>query len=144
EGRGTTRPLEVLGAPDIEPQALLSAMAALAPQWMRGCRLRPCSFEPAFQKHSGELCAGFQIHVEDSAYDHGVFRPWRLIALALKALRTLNPAYDLWGVFPYKYEYERRDIDLIKGSETWREWVDDPPAASSNLDAIASRDEEAW
>jgi uncharacterized protein YbbC (DUF1343 family) len=144
EGRGTTRPLEVLGAPDIEPQALLSAMAALAPHWMRGCRLRPCSFEPAFQKHSGKLCAGFQIHVEDAAYDHEAFRPWRLIALALKALRTLHPAYDLWRVFPYEYEYERRAIDLINGSEALREWVDDPAATPADLDAAACPDESAW
>src|SRR5262249_31425503 len=126
EGRGTTRPLEVLGAPDIEPQELLSAMAALAPQWIRGGPLRPCRFEPAFQKHAGKLCAGFQIHVEDGAYDHDAFRPWRLLALTLKCLRTLYPDYDLWRVFPYEYEYDRRAIDLINGSELLRAWVDDP------------------
>src|SRR5688572_6435323 len=144
EGRGTTRPLELVGAPDIEPRALLSAMAALAPQWLRGCRLRPCWFEPAFQKHAGKLCAGFQIHVEDGAYDHAAFRPWRLVALALKCLRTLAPGYELWRDFPYEYEYDRRAIDLINGSELLREWVDDPAAAPSDLDAIADADEEAW
>jgi len=144
EGRGTTRPLELLGAPDIDPRALLPAMATLAPQWMRGCRLRPCSFEPAFQKHAGKLCAGFQVHVEDGAYEHEAFRPWRLVALALKCLRTLNPHYELWRNFPYEYEYDRRAIDLINGSELLREWVDDPAAAPADLDALASRDEEAW
>src|SRR5262249_25602922 len=83
EGRGTTRPLEVLGAPGLDPRALEATMAALAPQWMRGCRLRPCWFEPTFQKHTGALCAGMQIHVEDGSYDHDAFRPWRLVALAL-------------------------------------------------------------
>jgi uncharacterized protein YbbC (DUF1343 family) len=144
EGRGTTRPLEVLGAPDIEPRALLSHMAALAPQWMRGCRLRPCWFEPAFQKHAARLCAGFQIHVEDAAYDHDAFRPWRLVALALKAVRELDPDYELWRDFPYEYEYERRAIDLINGGELLRSWVDDPAATPSDLDALARKDEEAW
>src|SRR5882672_11101752 len=83
EGRGTTRPLELLGAPDLDVAALLAQMRALAPAWLRGCRLRPCWFEPMFHKHAGKLCAGFQVHVEDAAYyDHEAFRPWRLFALA--------------------------------------------------------------
>src|SRR4029077_7145411 len=81
EGRGTTRPLELFGAPDLEPRALLATMHALAPQWTLGCRLRECWFEPTFHKHVGKLCAGVQIHVDDGAYDHGTFRPWRLVAL---------------------------------------------------------------
>jgi len=64
EGRGTTRPLELLGAPDLDVAALLAQMRALAPAWLRGCRLRPCWFEPMFHKHAGKLCAGFQVHVE--------------------------------------------------------------------------------
>ncbi len=144
EGRGTTRPLELLGAPDVEPRALLSAMDSLAPQWMRGCRLRPCWFEPAFHKHVGKLCAGLQIHVEDVAYDHDAFRPWRLLALAFKALRTLVPEYELWRSFPYEYEYNRLAIDLINGSELLREWVDDAAAVASDLDALVTPDERAW
>ena len=144
EGRGTTRPLELLGAPDVEVPALLSAMAELAPQWMRGCRLRPCWFEPTFHKHAGKLCAGFQIHVEDGAYDHFAFRPWRLVALTLKALRALRPDYELWRNFPYEYEYERRAIDLINGGERLRAWVDDRAALPEDLDAPARADEAAW
>jgi len=144
EGRGTTRPLELVGAPDVEPHALLSAMVSLAPQWTLGCRLRCCWFEPMFHKHAGQRCAGFQIHVEDPAYDHVAFRPWRLLALAFKALRTLRPDYDLWRVFPYEYEYDRLAIDLINGSALLREWVDDPAAAASDLDALAIPDEQAW
>src|SRR5207247_2431384 len=107
EGRGTTRPLEVLGAPDLEAEALLREMHKLAPQWLRGCRLRPCWFEPTFHKHAGGLCAGFQVHVEDPAhYDHEAFRPWRLFALAFKALRRLRPDYPLWRDFPYAYEQQ--------------------------------------
>src|SRR5690348_14797682 len=65
EGRGTTRPLEIFGAPDIDGKAVIAEMHALAPQWLRGCRLRVCWFEPTFQKHVGKLCAGIQIHVKD-------------------------------------------------------------------------------
>ena len=76
EGRGTTRPLELFGAPDLDVGKLLSEMHALAPQWLQGCRLRPCWFDPTFHKHVGKLCAGVQIHVEDDGYDHATFRPW--------------------------------------------------------------------
>ena len=144
EGRGTTRPLELFGAPDLEPRSLLTMMESLAPRWMRGCRLRPCWFEPTFHKHVGELCAGLQIHVDDLAYDHDAFRPWRLVALAFKALRALRPEYGLWRDFPYEYEHGRLAIDLINGSELLRAWVDDPAATAADLDALADPDEEAW
>jgi len=144
EGRGTTRPLELFGAPDLEPRALLAEMQRLAPQWLQGCRLRECWFEPTFHKHAGALCAGVQIHVEDGAYDHEAFRPWRLMALAFKALRRLWPDYPLWRDFPYEYEYERLAIDLINGSELLRRWVDDPEATPGDLEAMAGADEAAW
>jgi len=144
EGRGTTRPLELLGAPDLDPRALIAAMQALAPQWMLGCRLRECRFEPVFHKHTGKLCAGVQIHVEDAAYDHEAFRPWRLIALAFKALRGLRPGYELWRDFPYEYERERLAIDVISGGDLLRKWVDDPAADPADLDALAAPDERAW
>jgi uncharacterized protein YbbC (DUF1343 family) len=144
EGRGTTRPLELFGAPDLDARALLAKMESLAPEWMRGCRLRDCWFEPTFNKHAGKLCGGIQIHVEDAAYDHENFRPWRLIALALKSLRSLRPDYDLWRNFPYEYERDRLAIDVINGSELLRRWVDDPAAGPSDLDALAKADEEAW
>jgi uncharacterized protein YbbC (DUF1343 family) len=144
EGRGTTRPLELFGAPDIEPRALLKTMESLAPHWMRGCRIRECWFEPSFHKHAGKLCAGVQIHVDDPGYDHGAFRPWRLLALAFKSLRALRPDYALWRDFPYEYEHQRLAIDVINGSELLRKWVDDPEATPADLDALAGRDEEAW
>jgi uncharacterized protein YbbC (DUF1343 family) len=144
EGRGTTRPLELFGAPDIEPRALMAKMESLAPEWLSGCRLRQCWFEPMFHKHAGKLCAGIQIHVEEPAYKHDAFRPWRLIALAFKALRTLRPDYDLWRDFPYEYEHDRLAIDLINGSVLLRQWVDDPAAAPADLDAIVATDEASW
>ncbi len=144
EGRGTTRPLEIFGAPDLDPRALTAQMEALAPQWMRGCRLRQCWFEPTFHKHAGGLCAGIQIHVDDPSYDHDAFRPWRLIALVLKSLRKLQPDYHLWRDFTYEYEHERLAIDLINGSELLRTWVDDSAAAPADLEALTTRDEAAW
>ena len=144
EGRGTTRPLELFGAPDIDARALISTMQALAPEWLAGCQLREIWFEPTFHKHAGKLCNGLQIHVEDSSYEHADFRPWRLQALAFKAIRNLYPAYPLWRDFAYEYEHERLAIDLINGSPLLREWVDDPAATPDQLDALTLADEAAW
>jgi uncharacterized protein YbbC (DUF1343 family) len=144
EGRGTTRPLELFGAPGLDSSAIVAEMHRLAPHWLRGCRLRPCWFEPTFHKHSGQLCAGIQVHVEDGGYDHDEFRPWRVQALAFKALRRLRPDYDLWRDFPYEYERDRLAIDLINGSDLLRRWVDDAMATPTDLDALATPDEQAW
>ena len=144
EGRGTTRPLELFGAPDIDAAALLATMERLAPQWLRGCRLRPCWFEPTFHKHAGQLCAGLQIHVDDPAYQPAAFRPWRLQALAFKALRQLGPDYVLWRDFPYEYERDRLAIDMISGGPQLRQWVDDARATPGDLESLAQRDEQDW
>ena len=145
EGRGTTRPLELFGAPDLDARALIAEMRGLAPEWLQGCVLRECWFEPTFHKHAGRLCHGVQIHVEDPAhYDHAAFRPWRVQALAFKAIRRLWPDYPLWRDFPYEYERERLAIDLINGSPLLREWVDDTAAAPAELDALAMTDERRW
>ncbi|MBA4264602.1 MAG: DUF1343 domain-containing protein [Comamonadaceae bacterium] len=145
EGRGTTRPLELFGAPDIDARRLMADMRALAPQWLQGCVLRECFFEPTFHKHVGKLCAGMQIHVEDPEhYDHHAFKPWRLQALAFKALRLQAPDYPLWRDFAYEYEHDRLAIDLINGGPALREWVDDAAAQVADLEAITRPDEEAW
>jgi uncharacterized protein YbbC (DUF1343 family) len=144
EGRGTTRPLELFGAPDINAAELINTMREMAPQWLLGCRLRECWFEPTFHKHVGKLCAGVQIHVEDTAYDHDSFRPWRLQALAFKALRNLQPDYSLWRDFPYEYELDKLAIDVINGSPLLREWVDDAAALPGDLETLAQSDENAW
>jgi uncharacterized protein YbbC (DUF1343 family) len=144
EGRGTTRPLELFGAPDIDARALLKEMQSLAPNWLQGCQLRPCWFEPTFHKHVGKLCAGLQIHTEDASYDHDAFRPWRLQALAFKAIRRLYPDYPLWRDFPYEYVNNRLAIDVINGSELLRNWVDDSKATAADLDALTTPDEKAW
>ena len=144
EGRGTTRPLELFGAPDLDARAVIAEMHSLAPDWLCGCRLRDCWFEPTFHKHAGKLCHGVQMHVEDGSYRHHDFRPWRLQALAFKAIRRLYPDYALWRDFSYEYEHERLAIDLINGSGILREWVDDPVAVPGDLDALARTDEAAW
>ena len=144
EGRGTTRPLELFGAPDLDSEALMRKMSQLAPQWLQGCSLRNCWFEPTFHKHVGKLCAGLQTHVDNEAYDHDAFKSWRLQALAFKALRALRPEYALWRDFHYEYERERLAIDLINGSPLLREWVDDPAATPADLEALATADESAW
>ena len=145
EGRGTTRPLELFGAPDLDTRRLLQDMRALAPEWLQGCVLRECWFEPTFHKHAGKLCAGVQIHVEDPQhYGHQAFRPWRLQALAFRAIRLQQPDYPLWRDFPYEYEHDRLAIDLINGSPLLREWVDDVSAPPAALDALTVPDEQAW
>ncbi len=145
EGRGTTRPLEVLfGAPDIDAGAVLAEMERSAPEWLAGCALRPCWFMPTFHKHPGILCSALMIHAEGDFYNHEKFRPWRLQALAFRAIRRLHPDYEIWRDFPYEYELDRLAIDVINGGPGLREWVDDPEALPGDLDALASADEAQW
>ena len=145
EGRGTTRPLEVLfGAPDIAAGEVRDKMEQLAPDWIEGCRIRECWFEPTFHKHAGRLCNALMVHAEGPFYDHAKFRSWRLEALALKAIRALHPDYELWRDFPYEYETTRLAIDVINGGPGLREWVDDPLAGPEDLDTLASAGEARW
>ena len=145
EGRGTTRPLEFLfGAPDLDARAVLREMRAFAPAWLAGCVLRECWFEPTFHKFQGQLCHAVQIHTEGPAYDHAGFRPWRLQALAFKAIRRLYPDYPLWRDFGYEYEFDRLAIDLINGSPLLREWVDAPDSTAAGLEQAVAADEAAW
>ena len=144
EGRGTTRPLELFGAPDLEPGKIIAEMEVLAPDWLEGCKLRDVTFQPTFHKHAGDMCRGLFIHAEGAFYDHAAFKPWRLQALAFKAIRTLYPDYPLWRDFPYEYEFDKLAIDVINGSPLLREWVDDPAAEAGDLEALTILDERAW
>jgi uncharacterized protein YbbC (DUF1343 family) len=144
EGRGTTRPLEIFGAPDIDARAVMAEMRRFAPLWLAGCTLREIWFEPTFHKHVGTLCHGVQIHGEGAAYDHDAFKPWRVQALGFKAIRRLYPDYDLWRDFPYEYELGKLAIDVINGGPLLREWVDSPSSTPADLDAITIPDEQAW
>lgn len=144
EGRGTTRALELFGAPDVDARALIAEMRSLAPEWLAGCSLRDIWFQPTFHKHAGELCSGVFIHAEGAAYDHAAFRPWRLQALGFKALRRLRTDYPLWRDFPYEYEFDKLAIDVINGGPALREWVDDAGAQPGDLDTVTIPDERAW
>ncbi len=144
EGRGTTRPLELFGAPDIDARKVMSEMHRLAPHWLHGCHLRDCWFEPTFHKHAKTLCNGVQIHTEHPSYDHHTFKPWRIQALAFKAIRKLYPDYPLWRDFRYEYEAGKLAIDVINASMLLREWVDDSSATPADLDALTLPDEQAW
>jgi uncharacterized protein YbbC (DUF1343 family) len=144
EGRGTTRPLEVFGAPGLDSGAILAEMQGLAPTWLEGCGLRVCTFEPTFHKHSGQRCQGIQVHTDAPVYDPHRFRPYRLVALFLKALRRIEPDYPLWRDFPYEYVTDRLAIDVISGGPALRQWVDDTQAAVADLDAQLGREEVEW
>ena len=144
EGRGTTRPLELFGAPDVDARAVIAEMRRLAPEWLAGCTLRDIWFEPTFHKHVHQLCSGVHIHAEGPAYNHAAFKPWRLQALAFKAVRQLYPDYPLWRDFPYEYEFGKLAIDVINGGPGLREWVDGAGSTAADLDAITLPDEAAW
>jgi hypothetical protein len=85
-----------------------------------------------------------QIHTEGSAYDHHAFKPWRLQALAFKAIRRLYPDYPLWRDFAYEYERDKLPIDVINGGPLLRQWVDDRSATPQDLDKLTLVDEKAW
>lgn len=144
EGRGTTHPLELLGASDIDIHRILKKMTNLAPQWMQGCIIRPCYFEPTFHKHQKELCQGFQMHVDHPSYNHYQFKPYRLVSLFFKALRLEYPEYQIWRQFDYEYERDRLAIDLINGSSLLREWVDDREGNVADFEKINLADERSW
>lgn len=144
EGRGTTRALELFGAPDIDARAVIAEMRRIAPEWLAGCTMRDIWFQPTFHKHVGQLCSGVFIHADAVSYDHHAFRPWRLQAAAFRAIRTLYPDYPLWRDFPYEYVFDKLAIDVINGGEDLRRWVDDPTAGPAELDAITAPDESAW
>ena len=144
EGRGTTRPLELLGAPQFGARAALQWAEKFAPQWLGGCTPRECWFEPTFHKHMGKLCDGIQLHVDAGDYRHTDFRPWRLVATLLKAQRALQPATPLWRDFPYEYEQARLAFDVINGGARLRRWIEDPRATAADLDAMATPEEKAW
>ncbi|MBB5708974.1 exo-beta-N-acetylmuramidase NamZ family protein [Sphingomonas xinjiangensis] len=144
EGRGTTRALELFGAPDIDAKAVIAEMRRLSPEWLEGVSLRDMWFQPTFHKHVGQLCSGVFIHAEGPCYLHAAFQPWRVQALGFKAIRRLYPTYDLWRDFPYEYVFDKLAIDVINGGPGLREWVDDAGATPRDLDALTMPDEAAW
>ncbi len=129
EGRGTTRPFELFGAPWLDPDALV---ARLDRARLPGVTFRPCHFEPTFQKHAGRLCGGAQLHVTDA----GAFEPVRAAVEILVAVRGLAPHDFRWREPPYEYEETLAPIDILWGSATLREGVDAGAAAAEILDGV--------
>jgi uncharacterized protein YbbC (DUF1343 family) len=144
EGRGTTNSLELVGAPDVDFGRVLRRARDFAPPWLAGCQVRQCCFEPTFQKHQGRLCSGVQIHTDGASYNHHAFRPYRLGALLLKAIRLEYPSYEIWHRLPYEYETDRLAIDLLSGGTFLREWVDGVTAGVADFEARLVNDERAW
>ncbi len=130
EGRGTTRPFELFGAPWLDPHALA---AAAAESLGEGVCLRPCWFEPTFQKHAGTVCGGGQLHVTDAA----VLRSVRVAVALLTAVRAVAPDDFAWRPPPYEYEETLLPIDILWGHSGLREGVD----AGASVDEILARAE---
>ncbi len=144
EGRGTTIPLEVIGAPELPVEEMLNLIEAEAPHWLQGATLRTCFFEPTFHKHVHVMCSGIQIHTDNHLYQPGLFHPYRLIAGLLKALRTLKPEYEIWRYHEYEYELDRTPIDVINGGPGLRNFVDDPSQTFSDFENRLNADASLW
>lgn len=144
EGRGTTVPLEVIGAPDLPVNDMLQLLTREAPDWIGGAVIRPCAFEPTFHKHVGNMCLGLQIHTDNHLYQADKFYPYRLISGLLKALRLLEPGYEIWRHHEYEYELDRIPIDVINGGPALREWVDDPAQSFADLQQRLEREAADW
>lgn len=144
EGRGTTRPLELFGAPDIDGEKLVARIHKMIATHLKHVHLRSCFFEPTFQKHKGQLCSGFQIHLDQNSYMHSTFRPYRIVCAAFKAVRDLYPEYDLWLPPPYEYEREKMPIDILSGDSRLRQWVDDRAANWADFERLLVADEKKF
>jgi uncharacterized protein YbbC (DUF1343 family) len=142
EGRGTTRPLELWGAPDLNNLNIVTQLKNNI--WATGCHLRTCYFEPTFHKHVGHLCSGAQIHTDHLDYEHETFLPFRLIAGVLKLIRQSAPDYPLWRDHAYEYEQDRLPIDVINAGDVLRAWVDDTNADFGDLDRLLQQDAKSW
>jgi uncharacterized protein YbbC (DUF1343 family) len=144
EGRGTTRALEVVGAPDLDFSKILHWMKQTAPAWQKGAILRECFFEPTFYKHQGQLCHGLQFHTDFTGYQPAQFKPYRQVALLLKAIRTLYPKYEIYRDFAYEYVHDRLAFDVINGGPQLREWIENPKSKPADLEKLLRKDEASW
>ena len=136
EGRGTTRPFELVGMPGIEAERFAAAMNALD---LPGACFRPAVFEPTFQKHARQTCGGCQIHVTD----RGDFRPVLTGVALIDMFRRFNPAAFGWRPPPYEYERDKMPIDILYGSDEMRRALE-YGAPVSELAARWTEDEEAF
>ena len=135
EGRGTTRPFELIGAPWIDGDALAGAMNA---RRLPGVHFRPVFFEPTFQKHARETCGGCQIHV----LDRDAFRAVRTAVELIDEFRRQNPARFAWREPPYEYEHEKQPIDMLYGSDQLRVTLDSGRDVRALIDGWKAEEEE--
>jgi len=144
EGRGTTIPLEIFGAPGMDIPKILKEMQTLAAKWMEGCLLRPAFFEPTFHKFKGELVSALQIHSDGPYYSPEAFKPYRLVTLFLKAAHRIHGDLDLWRKPPYEYETKLMPIDILSGHSQLRAWVEDSRPACDEWNESLLKDERSW
>jgi uncharacterized protein YbbC (DUF1343 family) len=128
EGRGTTRPFEIFGAPFIDPEVLATKLKDMS---LPGVIFRPLHFLPTFQKHAGKLCGGAQIHLTD----RGKFKPFKTAVAILKTVYDLYPGKFRWNKPPYEYEKNLSPIDILAGTDRLRKDIEQ----SAPLDSM-----EAW
>ena len=136
EGRGTTRPFELVGAPGIEAERFAKALNALG---LPGVYFRPAVFEPTFQKHARQTCSGCQLHVTDRR----AFKPVRTGAALIAAFHRAQPDAPIWRQPPYEYEKEKLPIDILAGSPRFREQVDAGESAARMAESWRA-DEDAF
>jgi uncharacterized protein YbbC (DUF1343 family) len=132
EGRGTTTPFEIVGAPFVEPRRLIDALAGFK---LAGIALRPIRFTPTFDKWQGANCGGVYLHVTDPA----AARPYRTMVAILAAVARLWPEHFKWLPPPYEYETEKPPIDILSGSSRLREAIDSGASLSNDdLDQLTA------
>lgn len=144
EGRGTTVPLEIFGAPKFDIPLIVREMRDMAPKWLEGCILRPSFFEPTFHKFKGELVSALQVHVDGPFYSPKIFKPYRLVTLFFKAAQKVHPEFNLWRSPPYEYEAKHMPIDILSGHDQLRKWVADSNPRVNEWDQSLLKDETAW
>jgi uncharacterized protein YbbC (DUF1343 family) len=121
EGRGTTRSLEIVGHPDLEPWSYKKHLDEVMQKAnLEGFFLRPLNFQPTFQKHAGVGCGGFQIHVLDRA----IFKPWRVCQLLCREFKQQLGDKFQYKQDPYEYEYDKNPVDMINGTDKLRHWYE--------------------
>ena len=144
EGRGTTAPLKIFGFPNMRTPEILSFMNHECPSIFDGCKVRSCFFKPTFDKFKDQSCSALQFHADNHHYHEDLFRPYRIMSLFLKAVRTVHSDYDWLLPPPYEYEYEKWPIDLLSGDSFLREWIQNSNAIYSDLDEKLSKSEKQW
>ena len=144
EGRGTTKPFEIFGCPNMNTKKIWKYLQNQKPSFLKGCFLREVEFEPVFDKFKQKTCSGFQIHLDRSYAQKGCFRPYRLIGLFLKAFRQIHPAFSWKSKPPYEYEWKKEPIDIISGGDKLKNWIENPDLSAQYWDEFLSSEESQW